>query len=120
MSDYMYLLDSLVSREQSRLLTEVQNAAAEVSIALYLTGGAMRDMMGGFPIRDLDFTVEGPAVKFAKTLAEKSGAEILAIDDSRKGVELSFPGNVTVSIAMARQEKYLKPASKPQVQPATI
>src|SRR5579859_2163512 len=112
MSDYMYLLDSLVSREQSRLLTEVQNAAAEVSIALYLTGGAMRDMLGGFPIRDLDFTIEGNALKFAKSLAEKSSAKILSTDEVRRSAELLFPGGVTVQIAMARQEKYGKPGAK--------
>jgi tRNA nucleotidyltransferase (CCA-adding enzyme) len=120
MSDYMFMLESHLTGEQSKTLAKVRDAAEEASLNLFLTGGAMRDMMGGFPIRDLDFTVEGPAIKFARSVAEKSGAEILAIDDSRKGVELLFPGNVTVSISMARQEKYLKPASKPQVQPATI
>ena len=80
----------------------------------------MRDMMGGFAIRDLDFTVEGPAIKFAKGLAEKANADVLSVDDLRKSVELLFPGNVTASISMARLEKYPKPGAKPQVQPATI
>jgi len=31
-----------------------------------------------------------------------------------------FPGKVTASISMARQEKFPKPGGKPQVQPATI
>src|SRR6202035_1835200 len=38
----------------------------------------------------------------------------------RKSVELSFPGNVTVELAMARQERYPKPGGRPQVSPATI
>ncbi len=31
----------------------------------------MRDMMGGFPIRDLDFTIEGGGIKFARAIAQK-------------------------------------------------
>ena len=120
MSDYMFMLDSHLSGEQTRALAEVREAAEQSSLNLFLTGGAMRDMMAGFPIRDLDFTLEGPAVKFAKALAKRVGAEILAVDEGRKAVEMRFPANVTVSIGMAREERYTRPASKPQVLPATI
>ena len=116
----MFMLESHLTGEQSKVVAEVRDAAEQASLNLFLTGGAMRDMMGGFPIRDLDFAVEGAAVKFAKGLAEKSNAEITTVDEVRKSVELGFPGNVTASISMSRQEKYLKPASKPQIQPATI
>jgi len=77
-------------------------------------------MMGGFPIRDLDFTVEGGSIKFAKTVAHKAKADVLAVDDLRKSVELVFPGHVSASISMARLEKYPKPGAKPQVVAATI
>jgi tRNA nucleotidyltransferase (CCA-adding enzyme) len=80
----------------------------------------MRDMMGGFAIRDLDFTVEGGSIKFAKAIAQKAEAEVVSVDELRKTVELLFPGKVTASISMARQEKFPKPGGKPQVQPATI
>ncbi len=120
MSDYMFKLDSHLSGEQARTVATVREAAEQDHLNLFLTGGAMRDMMGGFPIRDLDFTVEGPAVKFAKTLAAQTGAQVLSVDDSRKTVEMRFSGNVPASISMARQENYPKPAAKPQVQPATI
>lgn len=120
MSDYMFMLESHITGEQAKALSEVRNAAEQSNLNVFLTGGAMRDMMGGFPIRDLDFTVEGPAVKFAKEVAAKSGAQILSIDETRKTVELLFPGGVTGSIGMARQETYAKPGGKPQVVPATI
>src|SRR5271156_1635601 len=120
MSDYMFMLDSHLSSEQSKVVSAVRDAAEQANLNLFLTGGAMRDMMGGFPIRDLDFTVEGGSVKFAKSIAHKAGAEILLVDDLRKSVELRFPGHVMASIAMARSEKYSKPGAKPQVQAATI
>ncbi|HEX8984037.1 MAG TPA: hypothetical protein VF767_01345, partial [Bryobacteraceae bacterium] len=88
---------------------------------LFLTGGAMRDMLGGFPIRDLDFTLESVnAPKIAKAVARKTGARVLDEDDLRKCVELVFPGGVTVEIGMARQEHYAKPGARPTVTPATI
>jgi tRNA nucleotidyltransferase/poly(A) polymerase len=120
MSDYKFMLESHLSAEQNRALTAVQNAAADVGLSLFLTGGAMRDMLGGFPIRDLDFTVEGNALKFVKTLEKLPDVRVVSVDDNRKSAELIFPGPVTVEIAMARQEKYAKPASKPKVTPATI
>jgi tRNA nucleotidyltransferase/poly(A) polymerase len=120
MSDYMFVLDSHLTSEQSKALAEVRDAAEKANLNLFLAGGAMRDMMGGFPIRDLDFTVEGGSVKFAKAVAQQAGAEVLAVDEVRKSVELRFPGEVMASISMARQEKYSKPAAKPQILPATI
>lgn len=120
MSDYLFMLENHLNADQSRVLAEVQACAAESNVSLFLTGGAMRDMAAGFPIRDLDFAVEGPAVKLAKAVAHKSGAEIISIDEVRKSAELRFPGSVTVEIGMARQEKYAKPGGRPAVQPATV
>jgi tRNA nucleotidyltransferase (CCA-adding enzyme) len=120
MSDYMFVLESHLSGQQSRAVAQVREAAEQANLNVFLTGGAMRDMMGGFAIRDLDFTVEGGTIKFAKALAQKARAEVLSIDENRKSIELCFHGNVTASVGMARQEKYPKPAAKPQVQPATI
>ncbi|HEU0140864.1 MAG TPA: hypothetical protein VFQ79_14170 [Bryobacteraceae bacterium] len=120
MSDYMFMLESHLTAGEARVLADVQAAAAEANVNLFLAGGAMRDMLGGFVIRDLDFTIEGNAVKLARKLAQKTGAKILAVDDHRKCVELLFPGNVTAEIGMARQERFPKPGGRAQVSPATI
>lgn len=120
MSDYMFMLESHINGEQAKALSEVRTAAEHANLNVFLTGGAMRDMMGGLPIRDLDFTVEGPAVKFAKEVAASAGAEVLSVDETRKSVELLFPGGVSASVNMSRQEVYPKPGGKPQVQAATI
>ncbi len=120
MSDYMFMLESHLGAGQSKAVNEVRDAAEQANLNLFLTGGAMRDMMGGFPIRDLDFTVEGGTVKFLKFLSQKTGAGILSTDDLRRSAEFRFGGNISVSVGMARTERYPKPGSKPQVQPATI
>jgi tRNA nucleotidyltransferase/poly(A) polymerase len=120
MSDYMFMLESHLSPEQNAVLGAVQKAAAEMNLSLFLTGGAMRDMLGGFPIRDLDFTVEGNALKLARELVKKSGATLLAEDELRKSAELAFAGGGRCSIGMARTEKYGKPGSPPSVKPGII
>jgi len=120
MSDYMFMLDSHLTGEQSKALAEIRLAAEQANLNLFLTGGAMRDMMGGYPIRDLDFTIEGPALKFARNFAQTGKAEIVEADENRRSAELLFPGNVTASVSLARQEKYAKPGAKPHVQAATI
>ena len=120
MSDYMFMLDSHLSSDQSKVLSLVREAAAQSNLNIFLTGGAMRDMLGGFPIRDLDFTVEGNALKFAKMLADKHGAKIVEIDENRKCAALLFPNGVTVEMGMARQERYSKTGSNPHVPPATL
>src|SRR5215475_4323209 len=120
MSDYIYMLESHLSPDQNRLVEDVQAAAGAVGVNLFLTGGAMRDMIAGFRIRDLDFVVEGNALKVAKTLAEKHGAKILLTDDDRKYAEVVFANGVTAQVAMSRQEKYGRAGSKPAVSSATI
>ncbi len=120
MSDYMFMLESHLSAEQSRVVGQVQSAAAAINQNLFLAGGAIRDMLGGFPTRDLDFVVEGNPLKLVKSIAQTTGATILNTDETRKVTEMLFPTGVTVEIGMARQERYSRPGAKPHVTPATI
>jgi tRNA nucleotidyltransferase/poly(A) polymerase len=80
----------------------------------------MRDMLAGFRIRDLDFAVEGNALKVAKAITESTGAKTVSVDENRKSTELVFSSGVTAQIAMSRQEKYARTGAKPQITPATI
>ncbi len=116
----MFMLDNHLNSAQSRMVAEVQAAAGQANVNLFLTGGALRDMLGGFPMREIDFTVEGNALKLAKSLEARSGAKILDTDEHRKVARLEFPGGVVTTIGMARHEKPGKPGAKPQVQAATI
>ena len=120
MSDYKFMLESHLSVEQNRALTAIQEIAAKEGLAIFLTGGALRDMLGGFPIRDLDFTVEGNALKLAKVIEKQGAGRIVSTDDFRKSAQVLMNGGVSVNVAMARTEKYSKPGAKPKITPATI
>ena len=110
MSDYIYMLESHLSPDQNRVVEEVRKTAAQANVNLFLTGGAMRDMLAGFRIRDLDFVVEGQALKLARTLAGEAGVKALSVDEGARSAELLFPGGVTVELASSRRERASKPA----------
>jgi len=120
MGDYMFMLESHLSAGQYRVVGQMRELAGEAGQQVFLTGGAMRDTLGGFPVRDLDFTVEGNVLKLAKLAEKKFGAKIVATDDHYKSADLLFPGEVTTGLAMARQERFAKSGSRPQISPATI
>src|SRR6266540_1151650 len=101
MSDYIFMLENHLNPEQNRVVEEVQAAALDAGINVFLTGGAMRDMLGGFRIRDLDFSVEGNALKVAKAVSEHNRAKLVSSDDHRRSAELVFPSGVTAQVAMS-------------------
>ncbi len=109
MSDYIYMLESHLSPDQNRVVEEVRKTAAQANVNLFLTGGAMRDMLAGFRIRDLDFVVEGHALKLATALAGQTGVKALSLDEGTRSAELLFPGGVTVELAASRRERTAKP-----------
>src|ERR1700681_489009 len=119
MADYIYTLETRLSPDQQKAVTLVQDAAKAAGMNLYLTGGAIRDIVTGFPIRDLDFTVQGNALKLQKEL-ERAGAVVGDADDETRTLLLTLPGGGRAEIAMARSERYDKPGKGPQRAPATI
>jgi tRNA nucleotidyltransferase (CCA-adding enzyme) len=119
MADYIYTLETRLSPDQQKAVALVLDAAKAAGMNLYLTGGAMRDIITGFPIRDLDFTVQGNALKLQKDL-EKAGAVVGDADNETRTVLLTLPGGVRAEIAMARSEHYDKQGKPPQIAPATI
>src|SRR6202166_3676076 len=119
MADYIYTLETRLSPDQQKAVSLVVDAAKAAGMNVYLTGGAMRDNISGFPTRDLDFTVQANALKLQKEL-ERAGAVIGDADSETRSLLLTLPGGVRAEIAMARSEHYDKPGNAPQMAPATI
>jgi tRNA nucleotidyltransferase (CCA-adding enzyme) len=119
MADYIYTLEIRLTPDQLRGVTLVQDAARAASMNVYLTGGAVRDIISGFTIRDLDFTVQGNPLKLQKEL-EKAGARVQSTDDDLKVLAITLPGNVRAEVGMARTERYEKTGKPPIVAPGTI
>jgi tRNA nucleotidyltransferase (CCA-adding enzyme) len=119
MPDYMYLLESRLSAEQRAVLVRMQELGASSSSNIYLSGGAVRDVISGMPIRDLDFTVEGNPTRIIREL-EKEGAQILEEDEKLRRAELLFAGDVDGSVSAARDEVYVRPGTVPEIRWSTI
>jgi tRNA nucleotidyltransferase (CCA-adding enzyme) len=119
MADYIYTMEIRLTPDQQRGVTLVQDIARDAGMNIYLTGGAVRDIISGLPIRDLDFTVQGNPLKLQKQL-EHAGAVVASVDDDLKTLHLVLPGRVRAEISSARIERYDKAGKPPIITPGTI
>lgn len=108
MPDYIYLLENRLSPAQQNALRQVRDAARDAGMTVFLAGGAVRDLTSGLPVRDLDFSVQGNALKLKKPL-EKAGAELSGEHEPSRTLYFWFPGSVRVEVSSARREEYPKP-----------
>src|SRR5579871_2853324 len=118
MADYIYLLESRLSQPQQKALQVVREIARARGLTVFLTGGAVRDLTSGSPVRDLDVSVQGNALKLRKDL-EKSGFIYSGEHELLQALYLAFPGGVRLEIASTLAVQYPKPG-KPTYHPATI
>src|ERR1035438_7959888 len=119
MADYIYTLETRLLPEQQKAVSSVVDAAKAAGVNVYLTRGPIRDIITGFPIRDLDFTVQGNALKLQKDL-ERAGAVVGDANSELRSLLLTFPGGVRAEVEMARSERHDKVGKPPQIAPATI
>jgi tRNA nucleotidyltransferase/poly(A) polymerase len=119
MADYIYTMELRLTPNQQKGVTMVQDIARNAGMNVYLTGGAVRDIISGFPIRDLDFTVQGNPLKLQKEF-EGAGAVIGGTDDHYGVLYVTLPGGVRAEVTSARTERYEKTGKPPIVAPATI
>jgi tRNA nucleotidyltransferase (CCA-adding enzyme) len=119
MPDYMFLLESRLSAEQRAVLTRMQELGVTTESNVYLAGGAVRDLISGMPIRDLDFTIEGNPFRIVREL-EKGGARVVHESERMRFAEMVFAGDVDGSIAAARDEVYARPGTTPEIRWSTV
>ncbi|WP_446742993.1 CCA tRNA nucleotidyltransferase [Silvibacterium acidisoli] len=107
MPDYVYLLENRLSSAQQKVLVKVRDAARDLGVTVFLTGGAVRDLTTGFPVRDLDISVYGNALKLKKSL-EKAGGILWGEHEPSRTLYFWIDG-VRVEISSSRSEEYPKP-----------
>jgi tRNA nucleotidyltransferase/poly(A) polymerase len=118
MPDFIYLLETRLSSAQRSAIQHVRDAARDAGMNVFLTGGAVRDLASGFPVRDLDFSVQGGTSKLKRSL-EKAGAVQWGAQAETHTLFYWFPGSVRVEISSTRREEYPKPG-KPVYHHATM
>jgi len=106
-------------RERLSLLRELGNLADAGGVSLYLVGGVVRDLLLKRENWDLDLTVEGGGIAFARLVADRYGAG-LAVFERFATARLVFPDGLKMDIATTRRESYAQRAVLPTVQLASI
>lgn len=102
-----------------RFLEVVGRLAEKKGYAAYLVGGMVRDLLLGVENLDIDITVEGEGIAFAKELADHLSGRVQG--KTRFGTAVvTFPGRLKVDVATARSECYEYPASLPKIQASSL
>ncbi len=81
---------------------------------LYLVGGIVRDMLLNKENLDVDITVEGDAIEFAKILEKEAKAKILSIHKNFGTVKIEIKGQ-KIDFASTRSEIYPKKGHLPVI-----
>lgn len=118
MADYIYLLQTRLTRAQQAALEAVREVARAHNLTVFLVGGAVRDLTSGAQVRDLDVAVQGNALDLQKDLEEK-GATVLGAYPSMRTLHLFFPGGVRLGVESTLSVTYPQPG-KPVTEPANI
>jgi tRNA nucleotidyltransferase (CCA-adding enzyme) len=106
-------------RERLTLLRELGSLADNEAVSLYLVGGVVRDLLLKRENWDLDLTVEGDGIAFARLVADQYRAGLVVFERFATS-RLVFPDGLRVDIATTRRESYAEPAALPDVAPASL
>jgi len=138
-AEIVTLLEKALPAALLALSREAGRVAASLGLGLYVVGGAVRDLLLGHPIDDIDFVVEGDAVALTRALRDVFGGEMRSHDrfgtgkwltDADVWKTISSQLNAPISAAdrlpayvdfvTARTEYYAAPTELPQVEGGSV
>ena len=108
-----------VSPTLQELLHTAARTADTHGVRVYAVGGFVRDVLLGVHDEDLDLTVEGDGVAFARHLAAATDGLCKGPSAFGTAVVIARDGH-KIDVATARRETYKHPAALPVVEPGTI
>lgn len=85
---------------------------------LFLVGGAVRDLLLGSPLVDVDLVVEEDVIAVANDLGKRLRAKV--VRHPRFGTAVVRGRGFRLDLARARTEYYTRPGALPTVRPSTI
>ncbi|MCX5711517.1 MAG: hypothetical protein NTY47_00375 [Candidatus Omnitrophica bacterium] len=100
------------------IIHTVSQAGSEEHVSVFLVGGFVRDLILAEPNFDLDFTVDGDAIKLAQNLAQKFQAKIVI--HRRFGTATITFCCKKIDFATSRKECYPESACLPVVSPGSL
>lgn len=118
MADYIYLLETRLSAAQRAAISAVRDVAREHGVTVFLVGGAVRDLISGSAVRDLDVAIQGDVLGLRGAL-ETAGAEISGEYEAGQALFVRFPGSVRMEVGSTLSITYPQPG-KPVAESAAI
>ncbi len=107
MPDFVYLLENRLSVHQQGALRAVREVAREAQMPVFLVGDAVRDLVCGNSVRELEVVVHGNTAELKKPLVAH-GASVWWESAASHRLSLRFPGSVLLELTSARQTDYPK------------
>lgn len=101
------------------VLAAAGETAAELGMRAFLVGGAVRDIMLGRAVEDVDVVVEGHGPDLADRLAQRFGGSFHAHEPFLTAV-VRLDDGVRLDVATARTEFYRSPAALPEVESSAM
>lgn len=99
-------------------LRTIGELADEAGVRIYIVGGYVRDFMRSAARKDLDFTISGDAVAFARRVAEHFSTKVVVYERFRTA--LVPIGEYQCEFVGTRKEEYLPESRKPVVSEGTL
>ncbi len=111
-------LNRTLGQPRSGILSEAVEIGVKHGVPIYLVGGAVRDLLMGEPVADLDITVENDASTVAHALAARLSGRV--VSRSQFGTFKVDMAGESVDVVTSRRETYRKPGALPTVSPSSI
>ncbi len=103
----------------TKILQRITKIADHKQIKAYLVGGMIRDRILGHQTKDIDITVIGNGIEFAKAIAHSFRLKKV-IEYPRFGTAMVPYHDIVIEVATARSEKYENNSRKPSVREASL
>ncbi|MGQ0812377.1 MAG: CCA tRNA nucleotidyltransferase [Nitrospiraceae bacterium] len=113
------LLRARLPRRIVALLKEIGARADGMGCTAFVVGGLVRDLLLGIPNLDVDITVEGDGIAFARAIGLRQGARVKAHERFGTAV-VTWPDGFKLDVATARVESYHHPGALPVVKFGSI
>jgi putative nucleotidyltransferase with HDIG domain len=103
----------------TKILQRITKIADHKQIKAYLVGGVIRDRILGHQTNDIDITVIGNGIEFAKAIAHSFRLKKV-LEYPRFGTAMVPYHDIVIEVATARSEKYENNSRKPSVRKANL
>jgi tRNA nucleotidyltransferase (CCA-adding enzyme) len=113
------LLEERVPPAEGALLTAIAEISTDMGLLVYLVGGAVRDLLLGNPMLDLDLLVEGEGISLAEEVGRRLGGHVVTHPKFHTGT-VTLPDGRSADFATARTEYYPYPAALPTAEHSTV